>query len=153
VKTAVRDAVVMTVRVPVYATIRSFSDTTASPRYPWNQPIKLTLSGSPIIMYEKLGRWRLYVYVDGKENLVARLENARSRKLLDVHEAEDGVRVVVYDGGERLEVSGEDARRAYILPSNPFKVVGEPRPISLNHVVSKIMKVYVRRALEAVKGG
>jgi hypothetical protein len=61
--------------------------------------------------------------------------------------------VAVYDGRERLEVSGEDVKRAYILPSNPFRVAGEPRPISLNHVASKITKVYVRRALEAVKGG
>jgi hypothetical protein len=150
---AVRDAVVVTVRVTVYATLRSFADSAAGRARPWNQPVKLTLDGDTVLVYEKLGRWRLYVYPDGGDSLVARLENARGRRLLDVYEAEDGVRVAVYDGRERLEVSGEDVKRAYILPSNPFRVAGEPRPISLNHIVSKILKVYMKRALEAVRGG
>jgi hypothetical protein len=150
---AVRDAVVVTVRVTVYATLRSFADSAAGPRRPWNRPVKLAIDGATVLVYEKLGRWRLYVYPDGRDSLVARLENARARKLLEVYEAEDGVRVVVYDGGERVEVSGEDVKRAYILPSNPFKVAGEPRPVSLNHIASKITKVYVKRALEAVRRG
>jgi hypothetical protein len=150
---AVRDAVVVTVRVAVYAALRSFADSAAGRARPWNQPVKLTLDGDTVLVYEKLGRWRLFVYPDGRDSLVARLENARGGRLLDVHEAEDGVRVVVYDGSERVEVSGEDVKRAYILPSNPFKVAGEPRPVSLNHVASKITRVYVRRALEAVRGG
>jgi hypothetical protein len=149
----VRDAVVVTVRVTVYAALRSFADSAAGRAHPWNQPVRLTMDGATVLVYEKLGRWRLYVYPDGRDSLVARLENARGRRLLDVYEAEDGVRVAVYDGRERLEVSGEDVKRAYILPSNPFKVVGEPRPISLNHIVSKILKVYMKRALEAVRGG
>jgi hypothetical protein len=150
---AVRDAVVVTVGVTVYAALRSFADSAAGRAHPWNRPVKLSLSGDTVLVYEKLGRWRLYVYPDGRDSLVARLENARGRRLLDVHEAEDGVRVVVYDGSERVEVSGEDIKRAYILPSNPSKFAGEPRPVSLNHIASKITKVYVRRALEAVKGG
>jgi hypothetical protein len=150
---AVRDAVVVTVRVAVYAALRSFADSAAGRARPWNQPVKLTLDGDTVLVYEKLGRWRLFVYPDGRDSLVARLENARGGRLLDVHEAEDGVRVVVYDGSERAEVSGEDVKRAYILPSNPSKFVGEPRPVSLNHVASKITRVYVRRALEAVRGG
>jgi hypothetical protein len=150
---AVRDALVLTVRVTVYATLRSFADSAAGRGRPWNQPVRLALDGATVLVYEKLGRWRLYVYPDGRDSLVARLENARSRRLLDVHEAEDGVRAVIYDGGERLEISGEDVKRAYILPSNPFKVAGEPRPVSLNHIASKILKVYVKRALEAVRGG
>jgi hypothetical protein len=150
---AVRDALVVTVRVAVYAALRSFADSAAGRGRPWNQPVKLTLDGDTVLVYEKLGRWRLYVCPDGRDSLVARLENARGRKLLEIHEAEDGVRVAVYDGRERLEVSGEDVKRAYILPSNPSKFAGEPRPVSLNHVASKITKVYVRRALEAVKGG
>jgi hypothetical protein len=148
-----RDALVVTVRVTVYATLRSFADSAAGRAHPWNQPVKLSLNGAIVLVYEKLGRWRLYVYPDGRDSLVARLENARGRRLLDVYEAEDGVRLVVYDGGERLEVSGEDAKRAYILPSNPSKVAGEPKPLSLNHIASKITKVYVKRALEVVKGG
>jgi len=149
---AVRDALVVTVRVTVYATLRSFADSSAGRAHPWNQPVKLSLNGATVLVYEKLGRWRLYVYPDGRDSLVARLENARGRRLLEVHEAEDGVRVVVYDGGERVEVSGEDVKRAYILPSNPFKVAGEPKPVSLNHIASKITKVYVKRALETVGG-
>ena len=150
---AVRDAVVVTVRVTVYAALRSFADSAAGRAHPWNQPVKLDVNGAAVLVYEKLGRWRLYVYPDGRDSLVARLENARGRRLLEIHEAEDGVRAAVYDGGERAEVSGEDVKRAYILPSNPSKFAGEPRPVSLNHVVSKITRVYVRRALEAVKGG
>jgi hypothetical protein len=150
---AIRDALVLTVRVTVYATLRSFADSAAGRAHPWNQPVRLTLDDAAVLVYEKLGRWRLYVYPDGGDSLVARLENARGRRLLDVHEAEDGVRVVVHDGSERVEISGEDVKRAYILPSNPFKVAGEPRPVSLNHIASKMMKVYVRRALEAVRGG
>jgi hypothetical protein len=153
VKTVVRDAVVITVRVPVYTAIRSFADSSATHGHPWNQPVKLTLSGVPVLLYEKLGRWRLYVFVDGKDSLVARLESARSRKLVEVYEREEGVRVLVYDGSEKIEVSGEDVKRAVILPEDPYKVAGEPRPISLNHVVAKITRIYVRRALEAVKGG
>jgi hypothetical protein len=148
----VREALMVTVRVTVYATLRSFADSAAGRGRPWSQPVKLTMNGATVLVYEKLGRWRLYVYPDGRDSLVARLENARGRRLLDVYEAEDGVRVAVYDGGERVEVSGEDVKRAYILPSNPFKVAGEPRPLSLNHIVSKITKVYVKRALEAVGG-
>jgi hypothetical protein len=148
----VRDAVVVTVGVTVYATLRSFADSATDRGHPWNQPVKLALNDTIVLIYEKLGRWRLYVFVDGKDSLVARLENARGRRLLDVYEAEDGVRVAVYNGRERVEVSGEDVRRAYILPSNPFKVAGEPRPVSLNHIVSKITKVYVKRALETVGG-
>jgi hypothetical protein len=150
---AARDAVVVTVRVTVYAALRSFADSAAGRAHPWNQPVKLALDDVAVLVYEKLGRWRLYVYPDGRDSLVARLENARGRRLLEIHEAEDEVRATVYDGRERVEVSGEDVKRAYILPSNPFEVAGEPKPISLNHVVSKILKVYVRRALEAVKGG
>ncbi len=148
-----RDALVVTVRVTVYATLRSFADSAAGRGHPWNQPVKLTVNDATVLVYEKLGRWRLHVYPDGRDSLVARLENARGRRLLEVHEAEDGVRVAVYDGRERLEVSGEDIKRAYILPSNPFKVAGEPKPISLNHVVSKIIRVYAKRALEAARGG
>jgi hypothetical protein len=149
----VRDAVVVTVRVAVYAALRSFADSAADRAHPWNQPVKLTLDGDIVLVYEKLGRWRLYVYPDGRDSLVARLENARGRRLLEVYEAEDGVRAVVYDGRERVEILGEDVKRAYILPSNPSKVAGEPRPVSLNHIASKITRVYVRRALEAVGGG
>jgi hypothetical protein len=150
---AVRDALVVTVRVTVYATLRSFADSDAGRTHPWNQPVRLNVNGATVLVYEKLGRWRLYVYPDGRDSLIARLENARGRKLLEVYEAEDGVRAVVYDGSERAELSGEDVKRAYILPSNPFKVAGEPRPLSLNHIASKITRIYVRRALEAVRGG